>query len=68
MWDPLASECLDFFDSVMRRVKEEGSDQMEALIVGDMGCRFLCSRFAIRVLVPSLAKRIHVVKSIMTCM
>lgn len=47
---PLRSETLYIFDGMVGGIEEEASDQIQAFVVGDMGCRFLRARFAIEVL------------------
>lgn len=46
----MCGETLDVFDGVVGGVEEELADEMEAFVVGDVGCGFLGAFFAFEVL------------------
>lgn len=50
MRDPLGSEGLELFNSVVGREEEELADEVQALIVGEVGCRKPLARAAVEVL------------------
>jgi hypothetical protein len=50
MWYPLRREGLQLLDRVVSCLIEEGPDEVEALVVGDVRSRFLMSWLAVRVL------------------
>lgn len=50
MRNPLGSEGLEFFDGVLGCELEEGSDEVEALVVGQVGSRFLSKGRSIDIL------------------
>lgn len=47
---PLRCESLKFLNSMMRCILEEGSDQVESFIVGEMRGWALSKRFSIEIL------------------
>jgi len=47
---PLRSKALDVLDCVVGGIEQEAPNQIEAFVVGNMGCGLLRARFAIEIL------------------